>query len=73
MKIKIDIECESAGQFMQHLLSMYEAGLIYIHERKKVMEDWDETDEFDIEDVNERQVLDDNNCYGHHGVEIVPE
>lgn len=73
MKIKIEIDCESAGQFMQHLLSMYEVGLIYIHERKKEVEDWDETDEFDIVDINERMVFYDNNCYGLHAVEIVPE
>lgn len=69
MKITIKIECQSIGQFQQHLLSMLEQTIIYLHEEEK-KGGLEAVDEFDPMFINSASGLDDSNCYGNRSVEM---
>jgi hypothetical protein len=63
MKAKIEIECETIGELTSHL---YEAIRQIKKEAKK--RKLEHSDEFEVSIV-----LEDDNCYGSHDIEILPE
>lgn len=60
MKVKIEIECETAGELTAHLEEIIRT--VKVRSRQNIEHDFEVGTQFS-----------DNNCYGTHDVEIMPD